>query len=55
MERSHDKHLFLHRERDVWDRLAEEARLRGELAVQLAAAHQRITELAPAIGEAANL
>jgi hypothetical protein len=37
MERRHDKSLFLHREGDIWDRLTEEARLRGELAVQLAA------------------
>jgi hypothetical protein len=55
MERSHNKSLFLHHERNIWDRLAEEAWLRGELAAQLAAAHQRITELTPATEEVANL
>jgi hypothetical protein len=39
MEHSRDKSLFLHHERDVWDRLAEEARLRRELVVHLVAAH----------------
>jgi hypothetical protein len=38
MEHNRDKSLFLHRERDVWDRLAEEAWLRRELVVHLAAA-----------------
>jgi hypothetical protein len=36
MERNCDKSLFLRRERDVWDRLAKEARLPRDLAVQLA-------------------
>jgi hypothetical protein len=38
MEHSRDKSLFLHRERDVWDRLTEEVRLHRELVVHLAAA-----------------
>jgi hypothetical protein len=55
MERSHDKSLFLCHERDVWDHLAEEARLHRELAVQLAATRQRVTEITPTTGEVANL
>jgi hypothetical protein len=55
MECSHEKSMFLHRERDVWDHLAEEARLHRELEVQLAAAHQRVTELVPITEEVANL
>jgi hypothetical protein len=55
MERSRDKSLFLRRERDVWDRLAKEVRLHGELAVQLAIARQRVTELTPTAEEVANL
>jgi hypothetical protein len=55
MERSRDKSLFLHRERDVWDRLTEEARLCEELEAQLAAACQRVAKLAPTTGEVANL
>jgi hypothetical protein len=47
--------LFLHRKRDIWDHLAEEVRLHGELAVQLAATRQRVTELTPATEEVANL
>jgi hypothetical protein len=55
MEHSCDKSLFLYRERDVWDRLAEEVWLHRELAVQLAATRQRVTELTPAAKEVANL
>jgi hypothetical protein len=55
MERSCEKSLFLHRERDVWDRIVEEARLCGELTAQLAATHQRVAELAPAAKKVANL
>jgi hypothetical protein len=55
MEHSHDKSLFLYHERDVWNCLAEEVRLRRELAVQLAATRQRVTELTPAAEEVANL
>jgi hypothetical protein len=55
MERSREKSLFLRRERDVWDRLAEEVRLCGELTAQLATACQRVTNLAPTAEEVANL
>jgi hypothetical protein len=49
MERSHEKSLFLRHERDICDHLAKEVRLPEELAVQLAAAHQKGTQ------EVANL
>jgi chromosome segregation ATPase len=49
MERSHEKSLLLRHERDICDHLAKEVRLPEELAVQLAAAHQKGTE------EVANL
>jgi hypothetical protein len=55
MERSRDKSLFLCRERDVLDRLTEEAWLRRELAVQFASARQKVVELTPATEEVANL
>jgi hypothetical protein len=55
MERSRDKSLFLHRERDVWDRLAKEVRLHGELSVQLAATRQRVAELTPTTEEVSNI
>jgi hypothetical protein len=55
MERNREKSLFLHCERDVWDCLVEEAWLRGELAMQLVATHQRVVKLAAATKEVANL
>jgi hypothetical protein len=55
MERSRDKSLFLHRERDIWDRLAKEVWLHWELSVQLAATRQRVAELTPTTGEVSNL
>jgi hypothetical protein len=55
MERSHNKSMFLHHLRNICEHLAKEAWLRRELAVQLAAAHQRITELTLATEEVANL
>jgi hypothetical protein len=55
MERSHEKSLFLHRERNVWDRLAKEAWLCGKLTMQLATTRQRVAELAPATETVANL
>jgi hypothetical protein len=54
MEHSRDKSLFLRRERNVWDHLVEEARLRSELVVQLTATCQRVVELVPATREVAN-
>ena len=48
MVRSREKSQFLHREKDVWDRLAKKMRLRERLAAQLGAAHQEVAELAPA-------
>jgi hypothetical protein len=53
MERPRNKSMFLSRERDVWDHLAEEAWLHGELAAQLAAARQRITKITPTAEEVA--
>jgi hypothetical protein len=38
MARSQEKSLFLHCEKDVWDRLAEETQLHEGLAEQLAVA-----------------
>ena len=38
MDRSREKSLFLRREKDVWDRLAEEKQQREELQAQLVAA-----------------
>jgi hypothetical protein len=55
MERSRDKSLFLHHERDIWDHLVEEAWLHGELVVQLTAAHEKVVELTPTGEELANL
>ena len=48
MDRSWEKFLFLHREKDVWDRLAEETWQNEELAAQLTATHQEVPKLAPA-------
>ena len=45
MDRSRKKSLFLRREKDVWDRLAQEKRRREELEAQLAAARQEVAEL----------
>ena len=47
MDRSQEKSLFLHREKDVWDHLAKEKRWREELEAQLAAVRQEVAELAP--------
>ena len=38
MDHNREKSLFLHREKDVWDRLAEEKQQREELQAQLVAA-----------------
>ena len=38
-----------------WDRLTEEARLRGDVSAQLAASQQRVAELTPLAEEAAGL
>jgi hypothetical protein len=48
MARSQEKSLFLHRQKDAWDRLIEDTWLRGELAEQLIAAHREVAKLAPA-------
>lgn len=45
MARSQKKSLFLRREKDAWDYLAEERRLHEGLAKQLAAARQEVAEL----------
>ena len=37
MDHNREKSLFLHHEKDVWDRLAEEKRWHEELEAQLAA------------------
>jgi hypothetical protein len=44
---SREKSLFLHREKDVWDYLVEETRLREGMAKQLTAAHREVAELVP--------
>jgi len=41
---SQNKSRFLHEQKAEWDRLTEEARLRGDVGVQLAAAQQREAE-----------
>ena len=41
---SWEKSWFLHEQKVEWDRLTEEARLCGDLSVQLAATQQRETE-----------
>ena len=38
MDRSQEKSLFLHSEKDVWDHLAEEMRRREELEAHLTVA-----------------
>ena len=42
--RSQEKSQFLHEQKVEWDRLTEEARLRGDVGAQLAAAQQREAE-----------
>ena len=55
MVRSREKSQFLHREKDVWDHLAEETRRSEGLDAQLTAARQEVAELAPAARELADL
>jgi hypothetical protein len=55
MARSREKSLFLHREKDVWDCLAEEMQLREGLADQLATTRQEVAELIPTSRESADL
>ena len=55
MVHSREKSQFLHRERDVWDRLAEETWRREGLAAQLATARQEVAKLAPAAWELDDL
>ena len=50
-----EKFQFLHHEKDVWDRLAEEMQLSEGLATQLVAVRQEVAELAPATQELADL
>ena len=52
---SRGKSRFLHEQKETWDRLIEEARLRGEVTAQLVAAQQRVAELTPLAEEADNL
>lgn len=52
---SQKKSQFLCCQKDTWDHIAEETRLRGDLAEQLVAAHQEVAELAPAGQELASL
>jgi hypothetical protein len=46
---------FLRQQKDTWDRVVEEARLRGEVTAQLVAAQQRVAELTLLTEKAANL
>jgi hypothetical protein len=55
MVRSQEKSLFLHHEKDVWDRLTKNMQLHEGLAEQLAAARQEVAKLAPTSRELANL
>lgn len=55
MARNQEKSLFLHCEKDVWDCLTKETRLREVLAEQLATADLEPDELAPAGRELADL
>ena len=53
--RSREKSWFLHEQKESWDRLVEEARMRGDVSAQLVAAQQRVAELTPLAEEAASL
>ena len=52
MARSRGKSRFLHEQKEEWDRLTEEARLRGDVGAQLAAAQQREAEAHQDVEEA---
>ena len=47
MDRSQEKSLFLHYEKDVWDCLAKEKQLHKELEAQLATTHDEVVVLDP--------
>ena len=53
--RSRGKSRFLHEQKETWDRLIEEAWLRGEVTAQLVATQQRVAELTPLTEEADSL
>ena len=53
--RSREKSRFLCEQKEKWDRLAEEARLHGDMSAQLVVAQQRVAELTPLAEEAAGL
>ena len=55
MDLSQEKSLFLHRERDVWDRLAEEGQSRERLAEKLATANPELADLQSREAEARKL
>ena len=55
MVHNREKSQFLHREKDIWDRLVEETWRSEGLAAQLATACQEVAELAPTSRELANL
>ena len=49
---SRNKSRFLHEQKAEWDRLSEEARLRADMAAQLAAAQERETQARQDVEEA---
>ena len=52
--RSQGKSRFLREQKETWDHLVEEARLRREVTPQLVAAQQRVAELTPLAEEVDN-
>ena len=53
--RSREKSRFVLKQKENWDCLIEEARLRGDVAAQLVATQQRVAELTPLAEEADSL
>ena len=45
MDHSREKSLFLHQERGIWDRLAEERRSHEQLAKEFASTNQELAVL----------
>jgi len=52
---SREKSQFVREQKEKWDRLAEEARLHGDVSTQLAVTQQRVAELTPLAKEKASV